>query len=326
MKKSLRVVTLGGGGGHAQVLKALRTIPNLSITGICPSTDSGGSTGILKEEYSANGYLGDLSRCVAALCPDRTLAKTLLYRYGNGSLSGHSLKNMLLLALLREAGEEKGLALFWNMCGIEPHRVLPVTRQHTQLCATLSMGNHIVSEAAIDTIAKNPLWHPAAHAIKDIYLKPKATATREVSAAIVNADWIIVCPGDLYSSIVPVLLPQGVKEACKRSDAQVAIVLNLVNKRGETDNYSAEDCVREIERRLGRRADVILVNTKSIPKRAAAIYALEEKIELRADASLSDQRVMSAPFLVLENGVVMHHVPTLRRHLHKLLVRKKTVS
>lgn len=61
------IVTIGGGTGHSQVLKGLRTLRNIRITAVCPTTDSGGSTGQLIREYGGLGYLGDLTKCIAAL-------------------------------------------------------------------------------------------------------------------------------------------------------------------------------------------------------------------------------------------------------------------
>lgn len=76
-----KLVTIGGGGGHSQVLKALKNIPDIQITGICPSTDSGGSTGMLQKDYDGKGYTGDLTKCVLSLCDNEILAKALSYRY-----------------------------------------------------------------------------------------------------------------------------------------------------------------------------------------------------------------------------------------------------
>ena len=78
-----KVVTIGGGGGHSQVLEALKGISGIKITGICPSTDSGGSTGVLQKEYQGSGYTGDLTKCIVSLCDDEILSKALTFRYEN---------------------------------------------------------------------------------------------------------------------------------------------------------------------------------------------------------------------------------------------------
>lgn len=306
------VVTIGGGTGHARVLKALRDVEGIKITAVCPSTDSGGSTGILSQDYAANGYLGDLTRCVVALCSDSVLSETLMYRYGDGALAGHSVKNLLLLALEKVGGQREGLDAFFRLCGLGEHRVLPVTFAKSQLCAKLEIGNDVVSEANIDTLAKNPLWHPSVHAITDIYLKPTVRASEEVLLAIEEAHHVIISPGDFYSSIMPTLLPEGVKESFLNSGATITLVLNIMNKKGETDRYSADDFVTKVEKQIGRAVDVILCNDNPIPTEALANYALEEKVAFRS-ADENDVRVHYAPFAELEDDGILYHSPEVLR-------------
>lgn len=319
----IKVITIGGGTGHAKVLRSLKNTEGIVITGICPSTDSGGSTGVLHKDYSANGYLGDLTRCVVALCPDPILSEALMYRYGEGALSGHSVKNLLLLALEKVDGQEAGLKALFRLCGLGEHRVLPVTFERTQLCARLEVGNDVVSEANIDNLAKNPLWHPSVHAIQDIYLKPAVRAAENVVEAIKGADHIIISPGDFYSSIMPTLLPEGIKEAFLDSKAKITLVLNIMNKRGETDSYSADDFVTRIEDRIGRPVEVILCNDNPIPSEALANYALEEKVAFRS-ADDGDERVRYAPFAELgDDNILYHSVEVLQSELERVILEDK---
>ena len=317
----IKVTTIGGGGGHAQVLKALKSVKNIQITGICPSTDTGGSTGILMEDYNASGYLGDLTKCIAALCKNEVLSKALMYRYGKGDLYKHSVKNILLLGFEKVAGAERGLAALTKLCELEPHKVVPVTRSRTKLYATLKIGNKIESETDIDNLAKNPLWHPSAHAIKDIYLKPKVLASDEAKKSISNSDWIIICPGDFYTSILPTLLPGGVKESVKKSKAKIILILNVINKRGETDSYTAEQYVSLIEKHVGRRVDFIFCNNKNIPQKALINYTLEDKVFFKPSTKKKDKRIMYGAFVeVGEDGLLRHDPAVLNRELKKLML------
>lgn len=253
-----RIVTLGGGGGHSDTLKALRLIPDIEITAICPSTDSGGSTGVLRKEYGGSGYTGDLTKCIAALCPDQKLARALSFRHEKGPLQGHSPKNLLLHTLEQTQGREEAIRIMESVCKIGRHRVIPVTYRDTELYARLVSGKIIASETNIDTIAENPLWDTKNHAIADVWIDPSVPACPEAIHALKKADWIIVCPGDLYSSIIPTLLPKGVRETIKSSPARTVVITNIANKKGETDGYSAKDFTRKIENRMGRKADFVL--------------------------------------------------------------------
>jgi uncharacterized cofD-like protein len=294
-----KIVTIGGGGGHSQVLKALKRIEDIQITGICPSTDSGGSTGVLRDEYDGSSYTGDLTKCLVALSDDEQLSGALLYRYEQGPLHGHSVKNLLFHALEKTSGLEDALERMRRVCGLGMHRVLPVTEQKTELCARLRMGNTISGETNIDTIAKNPLWNPDVHSISRIYLKPQVRASSQVVQAIGEAEYIVVCPGDLYSSIVPVLLPAGVQQAIKKSKAQIILILNIMTKKGETDNYTASDFVEIIERHLGRKAQYIISNSKPIPRSVLLRYSLERKVELGAFRDANHGRIFAVPMAMV---------------------------
>jgi len=315
------IVTIGG-GGHAQVLKGLKGLPDIAITAICPSTDSGGSTGTLIRDYGCLGYLGDLTKCIAALCPDEKLAGALVRRFEGGCLHGHSLKNLLLLGISQTPGisHDEALALMYRMCGIAPHRVIPVSLERTELCATLTFGGNVMGETHIDNLANNPLWSADIHGIKSISLNPAIRASAQATHAIRDADHCIICPGDLYSSITPVLLPRGMKRALQHTKARIIVALNIMSKRGETDGYCAEDFIREIESRMGRSCDVILYNDAPIPKKSLIIYRLERKIRLSSKKLRKDPRLVRFSGITADaHGRIYHDPRAIRETLERIL-------
>jgi uncharacterized cofD-like protein len=325
------IVTIGGGSGHTHVLRGLRTIADVRITAICPSTDSGGSTGQFAREYDSRGYLGDLTKCVAALCPDEVLRRALLYRFDEGVLEGHSVKNMLLLGLEKACGRAHGLRQLYRIAGITPHRVIPVAVRAAELCARLRLGAEIHGETNIDFLAKNPLWHPDAHAIEQVFLKPAVRASKVAVTAVRRAQWIVICPGDLYSSILPVLLPVGMQEAIQNTSARIAIILNIMTKQGETDGYRAEDFLAHIERHLGRSCDVVLANTAPIPRRFRLLYAVERKVQLPSGASVKqgfgqNRRVIARPFMkATPKGAIFHDEKAIAQALLEVFQQKSAL-
>lgn len=321
---TMNIVTIGGGDGHAQVLKGLKTLPNLAITGICPSTDSGGSTGTLAREYAMPlGYLGDLTKCIAALCPDETLGEALTQRFEGGSFHGHSLKNILLLGLAQTKNVplEKSLALMERMCGLSPdHHVIPVSTEASELCANLVSGGRIIGETNIDNLARNPLWSPDIHGITKVFLKPNVRAWQPAIKSVRNANYVVICPGDLYSSILPVLLPQGMKRTLRNAKAKIVIVLNIMTKNGETDGYRAEDFVDAIEKNIGRACDIILYNSTPIPATSLARYRMERKIRLSTQKLKKDPRLASLPLLgITAEGFLYHDPQLLARAFRKIM-------
>ncbi len=71
----MNIITIGGGTAHFHVLRAIRGFASLhalkgldaiEITAIPVTTDSGGSTGVLRREHGVVAP-GDISQCVSAL-------------------------------------------------------------------------------------------------------------------------------------------------------------------------------------------------------------------------------------------------------------------
>ena len=317
-----KIVTIGGGSGQSQVLKALKKIKNIQITAICPGTDSGGSTGILQKEYEGSGYTGDLTKCVVALCDNKVLSRALTFRYKNGSLHNHSVKNLLFHALEKVGNEQDALEIMWKICGLGVHRVIPVTKDKTELCVKLSLGNVISGETNIDLIARNPLWNPNVHNISDIYLKPQVNASKIAIEAINQANYIVVSPGDLYSSIIPTLLPKGMKEFISKSKAKIILILNIMTKKGETDDYTATDFVLNIEKRLGRSIDYIISNNKTISKRVLLKYSLESKVELGGLKDSHDSKIIFVPLaFVTKAGQIYSDPKVIKNTLESIFSR-----
>ena len=178
----------------------------------------------------------------------------------------------------------------------------------------------------IDTIAKNPLWNPDVHSISRIYLKPQVPASRAVIDALRKADTIVVCQGDLYSSIIPTLLPKGVRSAIQGSRATIILIVNIMTKRGETDDYTAVDFVDNIEKHLGRKADFIVCNDAAIPEDVLLKYSLESKVALGSLHDSNDPRIVSAPLAMVADGQIYSDPAVIKKTLEKIMVRRRRAT
>lgn len=268
-----KIVVIGGGTGTYQVLTGLKNTSSIDLTAVISMCDSGGSTGRLRKEL---GILppGDVRRAILALSDlpfaQKTLEEVFEFRFEDGKgLSGHSLGNILLAALVQITGSmDRAIdeaARILNATG----KVLPVTLDKTHLVAYLADGTRIYGESKIDRRAVKPKIP-----IKRVYLTPKARVFREAAKAINSADLIILGPGDLFTSIIPTLLVEGVNEALKSSKAKLVYIVNLMTKKGETDGFSAADFVTTIEEYLGdsyQKLTHVIVN-KKINKSKSKIY------------------------------------------------------
>ena len=94
--------------------------------------------------------------------------------------------------------------------------------------------------------------------------------------AILESDYIILGPGDFYTSIVPNLLSKGMREALAETDAKIIYVCNIMADRGETTTYELTDFIDNIEKYAGEVVDYVIVNSGHIDDDAVEKYKLEE--------------------------------------------------
>ncbi|HEU5326953.1 MAG TPA: gluconeogenesis factor YvcK family protein, partial [Thermomicrobiales bacterium] len=269
------VTVMGGGTGTYTVIRGLRRIigENL-LTSIHTTADSGGSSRKLMDEYGLPLPMGDLRQGLVAQSRSRRLWRDLFaYRFapseGTAGVGGHSLGNLILRALedLNAGDLLEALTDAEQILNTVGH-VLPVSLEQTTLCAELADGTVLRGEDRIDQPGPEP--RPS---IRRVYLEPQPEVLIRARKALERSAHIVIGPGDLYTSILPTLLVDGVCDAIAESDAEVIFIVNLMTKRGETDGYRASDFVEVFTRYLGRSPDIALVHTEGHRPERLAQYA-----------------------------------------------------
>jgi len=227
-----KIVVIGGGSGSAMLLKGLKEY-TCNITAVVTVGDDGGSSGRLREQYGIIP-VGDIRNCIVALSDkEEPMEKLFDYRFSKGNeLSGHSLGNLLLLAMSETEGNFNEAINNLNKIFQIRGRVLPVANEPMNLKGILTDGAVVYGE----TNVRN-----AQGKIASLELESAVAVNREVLRAIDEADAIILGPGSLYTSIIPNLLVEEVAQHVKDSACDVYYVCNIVTEKGETDDYSAED-------------------------------------------------------------------------------------
>lgn len=277
-----KIVTLGGGTGQFYLLSGLRELnePSL-ITAIAGNWDSGGSSGRLRTEL---GVLppGDIRRCILALIEDENQRQVAQRLFDDrleeiaGPLKGHSLGNLISARLdYIFRGQDRGTDALRTLFRINAH-ILPVSLTDLQLISRTDSGITIDGEAALDLRRKRDDFNPK-DAITRIYFNTRADSNPKVLEAIRKADKIIFSSGDLYTSVLPHLLVDGVKEAVTKSKAKVIFVLNLMTKKGETDFYKASDHLKNFLFYLGNshKLDYLVASTNHVDQKILDIYEKE---------------------------------------------------
>lgn len=322
------IVVIGGGTGTSRVLSALKNSKH-KLTAIISMTDDGGSTGRLRRELNVLPA-GDVRQCLIALRKTRSAISSELmnYRFSDGSLKGHNFGNLLISALEKTTGDfETAIQKTAQLLHVKGE-VIPVTLSDVTLIARLQDGSIIRGQNSIHN-----------HNLRNLHalmLEPKAKPNPKALQSIMSADFIVIGPGDLYSSLIPPLLIKEIPQTIARSRAKRIFICNLTTKAGHTDNFSVADYTKTIEQYLGEQFDFILYNNKEIPPDILSQYGRRgEKFVHYQMSLLSPQRFLGGHFLntiipsrksndPIERSLIHHDLRQLKKAIYKVMEGHKS--
>jgi uncharacterized cofD-like protein len=277
LNRGPKIVAVGGGTGLSTLLRGLKEY-SANITAVVTVADDGGSSGRLRREIGGLPP-GDIRNCLAALADQEKLITELFqyrFRAGDG-LAGHSFGNLFLSAMSELTdGWEQAIATSSQVLAIRG-QVLPATLSDVRLWAELDNGERIEGESSISA---------AGGKIVKIGCRPsRPPALPSVLAAIREADFIVLGPGSLYTSVIPnLLVPQIVEAIARRIDIPRIYVCNIMSQPGETTGYRVSDHIKAIDAAAGRRIfDAVLVQKKSPSTAAINRYAQEQSYPVPID-------------------------------------------
>ncbi len=292
LAKGPRIVAFGGGSGLSNLLRGLREHTS-NITAVVTVSDDGGSSGRLRQAFDMPAP-GDLTDCLAALSDDELQVSRLLqYRFGRGKeLEGHTFGNLLITTLMEVEGDFsraiRALNSLLNLSGA----VYPGTKGPLTLEVVKANGEVIRGES-------NTRGRPGS--VKTVRIEPEDPgALPEVLAAVASADLIVLGPGSLFTSTIPPVLVPDTRAAIRASAASLVYVVNIMTEMGETDDFDAYDHVAALERHLGRRPDLVVVNSAPLDEARLSAYRQEHAVVV--DAALprfqgAGIEVLSLPLL-----------------------------
>lgn len=293
LSRGPRVVAIGGGTGLSVLLRGLKDYTS-NLTAIVTVADDGGSSGRLRREFNVAAP-GDIRQCIAALAESEPLMTRLFqYRFRNGDgLEGHSFGNLFIVAMAGVTGSfetavhEVGRVL--NVRGaILPSTVADVTLSARTQDGQLVHGEHTITEQGA--------------CIRELYLNPPhAEAHPDAVRAILDADLVVVGPGSLYTSVLPNLLVEDLRQALLATTALRVFVCNVATEHGETDDFGVAE---HIEAVLGHTApgiiDAVVANDNiaSLPQ----AWRSEPVALARPDArAFRDMRIVQTDVVADEN-------------------------
>lgn len=269
-RNDIKIAVIGGGTGSFTLLSALKGYSH-SIAAIVNMADDGGSTGVLRDEL---GTLppGDIRQCLVALSDSPKVRELFNYRFEEGTFGGHAFGNLFLSALEKMTGNfNEAVDLASDVLRVNG-TVIPATLDDVRLRMTWPKETITLSgEGVIDAYH---FTHDPRQAT--LSLTPNAQVNPTALAAIEQADLVVVAPGDLYTSLGPLLVIDGFKDALQQTRAMTLYVSNLVTKKGQTKGFTVADHAKEIERFVGGDfLDYVLYNEQIPDEELAKRYEAE---------------------------------------------------
>ena len=297
-EKMKNVVVFGGGTGLSHILKGLKLFP-VNVTAIISVSDNGSSTGILKKELNIPA-IGDIGTVMTSMAnTNEDVKKLLKYRFKNGSLENHAVKNFLLAAMYDIKGNlTDAVEVLCNLLDIKG-TILPISDDVIEIVGHYDDGKKIVGE---EQITKN------GEPIKELTYNKKIKVNKRVFTAIDEADLIIFSPGSLYTSVLPHLIIPSVSERINNSKAKTMYVCNLFTQPGETDNFGVSDHLKVLEKYV--RVDAVIANNAKLPRKELKTYMTkEQKDQVKLDTKKVKEMgtlLISDDIFTLEDNIIRH--------------------
>lgn len=324
-KSKINVTTIGWWNGSYWILSSIRDNNDYNISAIISMSDSGWSTWILRKEFWILPPW-DIRRWIMALSCEHEIVKKLFdYRYDkDSSVWGHNIWNLLITSMADIAWSfDKWLKQISKMFRVKG-RIIPVTLELSDLNVELLDGTIIEGETKIDLELNEN-----SSIIKRAYLTPQVKANPKAIKAIEKSDFIIISFGDLYTSIIPNLLVNWIKEAIESNKkAKVIFFCNLMTKPWETTDFEAIDFVDTIEKYLWTDIiDYFVVNNWYISEKLADKYkSLEKKRPVKVKHQnlfeWKSYKVIEAD-LLHENTFVRHSFDKVGKVINELIKKSK---
>jgi uncharacterized cofD-like protein len=272
--REVNVGCFGGGTGLPSLLGGLKHNPWVHADAVVTMFDSGGSSGVLRDEL---GVLppGDVLKCALALARNaREARRVLLARLPtleHAKLGGHTGGNLLLSMMQQYSGDFldaiDGLRALLGCRG----RVWPVTVEHAAVCAEYDDGSITRGEVEVDA------GQTSGRPVRRIWLEPGVSIHPAVAEAIAHFDAVTIGPGSFYTSLMPIFLVDGVARALGQVKGPVILIANLLTEGRGMAGFTAADAVARIEDAIERPVDVVIANMKWPGSKVLGRYALEHK-------------------------------------------------
>lgn len=227
---------------------------------------------------------------------------------------GHTIGNLMLAMHAQQSHDAlSGIRALSQLLFVN-HTVVPVTFANVKLVARYSNGDVRETEEAIDAYRGDEL-------VEELTIEPDtAWVSDPAREAIMRAQVVIVAPGSLYSSLLPVLQMGGVSRLLRQSRAPKFFVCNTMTQKGDTHGYCVSDFISVIERAMTCSLDRVLVDVSQHDSSILDLYAKKDQFPVAlSDVCRQDTRILGARIAASRKELVRHDYDQLASALSDMI-------
>ena len=137
-------------------------------------------------------------------------------------------------------------------------------------------------------------------------------APKENLEALEDADLVIFGIGSLYTSIIPNLLLNGIKESLKKCKGKRVYICNAMQQPGETEGYTVSDHIKAINKNVEEGIiDEVIVDSREIPKEILERYRMMNSDRVILDRDELEEckiKVIDRDILEIDSKMEAYHI------------------
>jgi len=204
----------------------------------------------------------------------------------------YSAEDLLAEQELLRQNLNRGIASLCVILGADERAVIPCSTVPAELSVRYTNGVQATGEHKSGDARRNyPVEHVCVNFCEEPVLAP------DIKALIESADIMIMAPGSLYTSLIPIFQIPGIAETVKKNQKALKILVsNLWVQAGETDlsltepdrKFHLSDLLEAYEQNIpggtnGLFNKVLCLSFKDVPATVIQSYAVEGKIPIYLD-------------------------------------------
>lgn len=256
-------IIIGGGNGTSTLLKGI------DADAIVNPFDDGGHSGELRQQYPGLIGVGDARQCLLATARNHDAAKKLSRRNETNQSAG----NIAIAEMTYSFGGPQYIQAAID--DVQEYlgstsRVMPSSLTAADMVLDLCGRPIMIGEY---NIAHSP-YKIGQFGGFVLRLSDNVPVNPTTELAIREAEKIVIAPGNLYGSVVPALMPEGMVETIKDSGVPVIMVTNACNTT-QTEGFTTDDYADELERHTGLVPDVLVAHNGNHVDEKSRVIASE---------------------------------------------------